>query len=201
MSAPQTPPVNSTTNGPYVSYMARRETHSSRALTAVILSVLLLAGLIYLLVEFVLDQLGYDPLLASPSTMLERLAYLPKSVIFPWLAVGGVVASLIGLVLLVKALAPGSLNRHQLDSSRSAIVIDDSVLASAVSARMRQVGNLSEGQVSTAIDRSTVEVFVKPNPGRPVDTEMLSRELNNYISTLHLTPTVRAKLNVERGDS
>lgn len=187
--------------GPRVRYMARRETHSSRAIAAVFLSLLLLAGLIYLGTELVMSLLGYSPLLISPDDMLDNLAYLPERVIYPWLGVGGIVAALLGLWFLCKAVLPGSLNRHQLQSSRSAFVMDDAVLASAVSAEIRQTGNLAEGQVSTSVDRSTVEVEVTPNPGRPVDTEMLRSHLSAYVSDMNLTPTVRTKLNVVRSES
>lgn len=60
--------TQSSKSGSYVSYLVRRETHSSRALISVILALLLMAGLGYLATEGVLAALDRPPLLETPKT-------------------------------------------------------------------------------------------------------------------------------------
>ncbi|OKL50613.1 hypothetical protein [Boudabousia marimammalium] len=196
-----TEPASNPTVGPHVAYMARRATHSSRAITTVILSLLLLAGTVFLLLE-----LGYNTFFGkslsglSVEQMIHNLAILPDRVIFPWLGVGGIIAALIGLGLILKAIMPGSLNRHQMKSPRAAIIVDDSVLAAAISKEMRSFGNFVEGQVTTAIDRTTIEVTVTASPGRVVDEILLNTHLAHHVAGLDLAPAVRTKVIVVGGE-
>lgn len=190
------------TQGPRNKYMSRRATHSSRAVTAVVVSLLALAATVYLLVELILSMSNRDPLLATPGQMLQDLPIVGERVIFPWLAVGGIVAALIGLIILIKSFAPGTLGRHRVRTPRTAFIVDDSVLAAGVSAAVRQAGNLAPGQVTTSVDKSRVDVTVVPHAGRSVDEDVLRQAMDATVRDLDLYPNVRTRLRIlDGGDS
>ncbi|AOZ73345.1 hypothetical protein BK816_08740 [Boudabousia tangfeifanii] len=183
----------------YIKYLARRATHSSRAWTAGIVGFVVAVISGYLLVELVMSMLGYGPLLASPLQMLEFVRDLPSRVALPWLALVGLGLFILGLILLIKALAAGSLNRHQVDSDRVTWIIDDRVLAAAVSSHLRQFAGLGQGQVITSVDRKTVTVTVSPHAGRIVDKTALQNELVSFLSSQKLTTDLRPVVEVQTG--
>ncbi|OKL46645.1 hypothetical protein BSR29_07460 [Boudabousia liubingyangii] len=184
------------TEGPHVGYISRRATHSSRAFTAVVISLLLLAGSVYLLIELTLATLGYQPLLATPEKMLNDIPVIGRRVIYPWLAVGGIAGAILGIIFLIKALAPGSLGRHRMDAKRAAVIVDDQVIASAVSAALRNAAGLGQGQVSTSVDRTHVIATVTPHAGRELDRELLQQTLKETVAQMELLPKVKTKLNL-----
>ncbi|MBV7363185.1 hypothetical protein KRX54_01885 [Actinomycetaceae bacterium TAE3-ERU4] len=188
--------VPNSTKGPSASYMSRRATHSSRAISAIFVSLLVLAASVYLTTEVILHLLGRPALLLSPKEYATSLVNLPDLFIYPWLAVGGIVAALIGLILIIKAVFPGSLGRHRIRSERTAFILDDKALASGISASLRQVAGLGPGQVSTSVDRHNVIASVTPHAGRDLDRDLLERTLREEVSKLSLTPSLKTKLVV-----
>lgn len=184
--------------GPHVSYMVRRETHSSRAVTSIIVAILLLAGFIYLVIEGILGMLGKKPLLMSWSDMADNIANLPKTIILGALIALAVVLIIIGLILLAKALLPGALGRHSLEDKRVAYIVDDAVIASAVSRVTRREAGLAQGQVSTRVDRKSMTVDVTPTSGIPVDGETIKRALVPEVGRYGLKPDPKIQVHVQR---
>lgn len=180
--------------GPYVSYMTRRETHSSRAITSVIVAIVVIALMTYLVIEGILGMLGKKPLLFSWSEMVSNLVKLPDTVLQPALIIIGIVLVLLGLFLLAKAFFPGPLARHVITDKRAAYIIDDAVIASAISRLTREEAGLGQGQVSTEIKRRSIKATVTPTSGIPLSAEQIQRALNPEVKSYHLRPD--PKLNV-----
>lgn len=174
--------------GPHIDYMVRRETHSSRAISAVIVSLLIIAGLVYLIVEAILALSGKEPLLATWTTMVTEMTKLPDNVHVVVLVLIGIVLALFGLILLGKAIAPGTLGRHSIDDERSAYVVDDGVIAAAVSAQARDFAGVQQGQVSTSVGQKDITVTLTPTSGIPQDANALEKKLTDVVNTYNLSP-------------
>lgn len=182
-------------SGPHVSYLVRRETHSSRAIAAVVLAILVLAACVYLAIEGILSMAGQKPLLATPTEMVHQLVAGPKAVPGAWIPIGVVIA-IIGLIFLVKALAPGTLGRHSIPDQRVAYVVDDSVIASALSRAVRQQAGVPAGQVSTSVDRKQITVTVNPTSGQTLNGAELQDFAAAQVKRYKLDPDPAVKVNI-----
>lgn len=174
--------------GLYIGFMLRRETHSSRAITSIIVALLGIAGLVYLFTEGVMAVIGAEPILVSWTQMADIVRRLPSGVSFALLATIGVLIIIAGLVLIAKALSPGVLGRHSMNDTRTAYVVDDAVVASAISRRVRTLGNLGEGQVTTSVGRKKVVCWVTPTSGVPQHPGHLKEQIEAIIDDYGLSP-------------
>lgn len=181
--------------GPHVNYLVRRETHSSRAIASVVLALLVLVACVYLAVEGILQMSGHRPLLATPSAMFQQLLKGPSALPWAW-GIAGVVIALIGLVFLVKALAPGTLGRHSIPDKRVAYIVDDSVIASALSRAVRQRASVPAGQVSTSVDRRQITVTVHPTSGQSLDAADLQSYASEQVHSYRLSPSPSVKVRI-----
>ena len=186
----------SSKSGPYVSYLVRRETHSSRALISVILALLLMAGLGYLAIEGVLSALGRPPLLAAPQDLWEQAPVALQEKSRPLVIIVGVVLGLFGLGLLAKAVLPGTLSKHALRDERAAYVADDSVIASGVSRLVREEAGLPQGTVSTAVSKRRSLSTITPSTGRPIDQEQMLKFTKDEVTSWHLQPRLKTTVKV-----
>ncbi len=154
----------------------------------------LAAAFLWLAVEAVLALLGGSALLASPAQLGSWLAGVPGATVPAGLVAAGAGIALLGVLLLGTALRAGRRPRHALDSERSAVVVDDEVIAAAVSALARRTARLAPGQVTTTVGRRSVHVQVRPTSGMPVDGAAIStaveRELTGYATDRRITPRV-----------
>ena len=176
--------------------LLRRETHSSRAVASVTAAVVGLLGLAWLGTEAVLSLLNQPPLVANPPAMLQWVADLPQSTL-PWgLAAAGVGLALIGLVILLVALTPGTKALHVVEQDRAAVVIDSEVIAAAVSRRTRQEAGLDPDQVSTRVDRRRITVDVRPTSGSPLDEATIQGAVEEELSGYGIRPDPRVRINI-----
>lgn len=186
-------------NGPHVGYLNRRETHTSRAVLAVIVALVVIAALGYLITEQILSILGYDPLLLSPNEMVTYVVSLadrqdlliPASVI-----AAGVIIGLIGLYLILKAILPGALRRHVMQDQRMAIVVDDAVIAAAVSRAVRRQQRLDSGQVTTSVRRHHITANITPTSGRPITDAEIEQFVTKTTSAWDLKPKLKVHANI-----
>lgn len=162
----------------------RRETHSSRATLSVVAAAVLLLAVLWLAVELVLSASGNAALLISPVELAKRTGSLGTATMPGVLVGAGIALALAGIALLAAALMPGNKPRHIVENGRCAVVIDDEVLAAAISRAARTAVRLAPEQVSTSVARKRVDVAVRPGSGRSVDTEVIQhaveRELSGY---------------------
>lgn len=180
--------------GPYVPYMVRRETHSSRALTSVIVALITIGFMAYLATEGILGMLDKKPLLMSWSQMVDNLVKYPDPLIPSALIVIGILLALIGLFLWAKALLPGPLARHAIEDQRSAYIIDDAVIASALSRITREDAGLSQGQVTTEVKRRQLTTMVTPTSGIPLSGDEIQQNLEPELKSYNLKPAPQLKV-------
>lgn len=175
--------------------LVRRETHSSRAAVSALTAAVLAAGFLWLALETVLALLREDPLLAGPGQLGRWLTGLPANTLPAWLVAAGAGLAVLGIFLLGAALAGGRRSRRSLRSERSAVVVDDEVIAAAVSRRARLAVGLTPGQVTSTVSGRTVRVLVRPTSGVPVDRDAIHAavdgELLAYQLDRRVAPTVR----------
>nr|WP_223875238.1 DUF6286 domain-containing protein [Nanchangia anserum] len=108
----------------------------------------------------------------------------------------GVVLVLIGLVFLAKALLPGTLGRHAIRDQRAAYIVDDSVVAAAISRAVREEANLADGQVTTSVSRGSVAITAKPTSGLGLDQASLDAFASERVASYQLDPAPRTSLRV-----
>lgn len=188
----------SSKSGPYVSYLVRRETHSSRALISVIVALLLMAGLGYLATEGVLAALGRPPLLTTPQDLWEQAPAALQEKYRPLVIIVGIVLGLFGLGLLAKAILPGTLSKHALKDDRAAYVADDSVIASGISRLMREDAGLPQGTVSTAVSKRRSLSTITPTTGRPIDQEQMLKLAKDEAASWQLQPRLKTAIKVSQ---
>lgn len=188
----------SSKSGPYVSYLVRRETHSSRALISVIVALLLMAGLGYLATEGVLATSGRPPLLATPQDLWEQAPAALQEKYRPLVIIVGIVLGLFGLGLLAKAILPGTLSKHALKDDRAAYVADDSVIASGISRLMREDAGLPQGTVSTAVSKRHSLSTITPTTGRPIDQEQMLKLAKDEAASWQLQPRLKTAIKVSQ---
>ncbi|MDO5049661.1 MAG: hypothetical protein Q4D87_07245 [Actinomycetaceae bacterium] len=177
---------------------ARRETHSSRALTAVVLAVIGIILSLYLVAETIASISGAGNLLAPAADIWHAVLHAPR-VLPNWaLLVGGVASIVLALILIWKALAPGTLNRHSIADDRAAVVVDDGVIAAGVSRAVRDRFALQQAQVSTSVSRRHVRVTITPMSGVDLDYAAIEKFVAETVANYRLIP--RVSISLKRSD-
>lgn len=161
-----------------------RETRSSRAAVSITGAAVLLVVTLWLALEMVLSATQNLPVLMSPAELARRFASLATQLVPGALVVAGVAAALLGIFLMAMSVLPGTKARHIIANNRSAVVVDNAVLASALSRAARTAAHLAPEQVATSVSRKRIDVSVHPSSGRAVDTdyikETVAREVKAY---------------------
>jgi hypothetical protein len=174
--------------------IGQRETHSPRSLVAVILAVLLIVALAWVGTEIVLALLSLPALLAAPADMFTSAVDLPEAPA-AIVAASGIVAAVIGLVLVLVALSPGRRARHILAAERTVVVVDNEVIASALARHASLTGDVDPDNASVSVSHRRAEVHLTPTSGVPVDRDavngVVAAQLDSYELTPRVTPTVR----------
>ncbi|MGR0161949.1 hypothetical protein [Paenarthrobacter nitroguajacolicus] len=166
--------------------LVRRETHSSRAVPSTLVTTVLLLAFLWLALESVLWLLNDQPLLASPAQMLRWLQELPGNTIPGGMTAAGVGVAMLGLWVLGLALGRGRRHRRALESDRAAVVVDDDVIAAAVSGRVRLAVGLAPGQATTTVGGRSVRVQVRPTSGQPLAVESVREVVDGELATYGL---------------
>ena len=161
-----------------------RETRSSRAVVSIVVAALLLVAALWLALELVLSTTLNAPVFMNPAELAQRLASLGTQALPGALVAVGVAAALLGIFLLAMAVLPGTKARQAIANNRSAVVVDNAVLAAALSRTARTAARLAPEQVTTSVSRKRIDVSVHPSSGRAVDTEHIresvAREVTFY---------------------
>jgi len=181
--------------------VVRRETHSPRTAAMLVVVVLALLVLAYAVVEIVLALLGQQPLLVSPGAALNAVVAAPTALQPVAFIIGGIVLALVGLIVLVIALKPGRLSRHEMAWGERAVVVDNGVVASALAQHLSNESGIARDDIVVGVAHRTVDVTVRPPVGIPVDEAQLRRIVDEEISTYKLSPAVRTQVRVQRPDT
>ncbi|RWR21847.1 DNA/RNA endonuclease G [Microbacterium enclense] len=178
--------------------VVRRETHSPRTGAMLVIVVLLVLAAVYAAVEIALSLAGQPPLLLSPGAAADALATLPTAVVPAGLIAAGVVIAVVGLIVLVIAVAPGRLSRHEMAWDDRAVVVDNGVVASSIAQHLSSESGIARENVVVGVAHRTVDVTVRPPLGIPVDIDRLRAIVDDEVASYRLTPSVRTRVRVER---
>ena len=114
-------------------------------------------------------------------------------------AVTGAVAvalALIGIVLIVLALSPARTARHVLADERSVVVIDDVVLAGALSRAAASAARVPGAQVRTALGRRSAQVSVTPLSGFPLAVDAITAAVDETLTAAQPARRVAARVAI-----
>jgi len=181
---------------PAMSRILRRETHSSRAGAAVIAAVLVIILCVYALLEAGVRAVGQPPWLVDPTTAAERIIALPEGISPLLLGASGAVVPMVGLFFLLHAVLPGRRARHLLRDPRTAVVVDDEVLASALARRARMAANVTQEQVMVVVSRQTVVVNVRPTSGSRVSHDAVLAAVQAELEEMSPVPMPTVRVNL-----
>jgi len=179
------------------SRIKRRETTSPRATLAIILAVIIILATAYAVTETILALTGQQPLLADPDQMgtavVGLASYTPSIVI-----AAGVLAVLLGLLLIVAAFRAGRRPRHVLDTDRVVTVVDDEVIASALARSAAFQAGIDPDNTRVEVSRRRATIRLTPTSGTAVDRDPVTQTAGQQLQGYGLTPTVKPKIVVER---
>lgn len=173
----------------------RRETHSSRSGAAIVVLVALIILAAYVGLEAVYAALGLHALLFSPLDALDS-ALTAATVQGGLLIAVGIVTAIVGLVLIIVGLTPGRRGRHTIDDSRVAVVVDDQVIAAALSRSARTAAGLAPGQVSTWVSRRSARLTITPASGVRADEEAVLAAARSEVSAGAYRPEVTPEVRI-----
>ncbi|GAA1106547.1 DUF6286 domain-containing protein [Arthrobacter flavus] len=176
--------------------VVRRELHSSRALPAIAVAVLISIICLYVMFEAVLKATGQNAWLTSPEQVAAWLGDLPDSVQLAPLVVAGLLVFLIGLLCFLSAVLPGRRARHAIPNQRTGIVVDAEVLASALARRARVAAGVTPDQVLVTVGRRAVDVQVRPTSGVPVDVERIRSVVEDELRLTSVEPVPAVRVAV-----
>ncbi len=181
---------------PDMARILRRETHSSRAGAATIAAVLVIVLCVYALLESGVRAVGQPPWLIDPGTAAERAIALPAGISPLLLGASGAVIAMVGLFFLLHAVLPGRRARHLLRDPRTAVVVDDEVLASALARRARTAANVTQEQVMVVVSRQLVVVNVRPTSGSRVSEEAVRSAVQAELEEMSPVPMPSVRVNL-----
>lgn len=181
--------------------VVRRETHSPRTVAMIVVAVLLLLVLAYAAVEIILNLVGQPALLVAPGEALNAVVAAPTALLPAAFIVGGIVLALVGVLVLVLALKPGRLSRHEMAWGERAVVVDNGVVASAVAQHLSNESGIARDDIVVGVAHRSVDVTVRPPVGIPVDEAELRRLVEEEVTSYKLSPAVRTHLRVQRPDT
>lgn len=175
--------------------IARRETHSPRSVLAIAVSVVVIVVCAWLIVELVLAMIGAPALLVAPADGIEALVDVPSYPVALVVAAGAV-AVVIGLAVLVAALAAGRRARHVMDSERAVTVADNEVIASALARHAARSAGIDPDNTSVSVSHRRATVTLTPSSGTRVDREAVSEAVAAQLESYGLRPPVRSRVVV-----
>ena len=177
--------------------IVRRETHSPRSGFAILLAVLLVLVAAWLVTETVLDLIGAPALLLAPGALVDGALALPAAVLPSGLIAAGVAVALLGLVCVLVALLPGRRPRHHGESARTALVVDNRAIASALARRAARAAGIDADNVVVSVGHRVAEVRLSRSSGWSIDTEAVETAVSAELKRLDLKPALRAAVVVD----
>jgi hypothetical protein len=177
--------------------ISRRETHSPRSGAAILLAVVIVLVAAWLATEVVLALLGQPALLVVPGDAVDAAIALPTSVDAPLLIAAGAVVAVIGLALILVGVLPGRRANHAGRTGRTALVIDNRAIASALARRAARAANVDPDQVVATVSHRLAEVRVRRTSGWAIDTAAVEAAVDNEIERLDVSPALRSRVVVE----
>ncbi len=185
---------------PVLRRVVRRETHSPRSVAFAVVVLLTIVACLYLAVETVLSLASQPALLIRPIDALAWLAALPTDVPVGAVIAGGLAVAVVGVWLILLAVTPGRLSKHEMDAGGRAALVDNGVLAAAIAQRVSDETGLARDRVTVGVAHRSVDVSVKPGAGIPVDRAQVNAVAEAELSGFKLARPLRTRVRVERTD-
>jgi len=145
--------------------LLRRELRTSRATPAVVVAVVLLGAALGTAAAAIWTTDPSGASLVQDGAVAVRTAWEEPS----WRAAAAAVAGIVGIALIVLAIAPGRRRRHGRGGARVELVVDDGLLADAAAQAVARHCALAASQVSATVTARRVRVRIRPISGVPVD--------------------------------
>lgn len=183
---------------PVLRRVVRRETHSPRTVAMIVAVVILVLALLYVAVEIILSVLGQPALLLGPAAAFAGIVGLPTQIPAGVSIAVGAGIGILGLVLVILAVAPGRLSRHQFTVGESAVVVDNGVIASAVAQRISDETGLPRDQVRVGVAHRSADVTVSPALGVPLEESRVREIASAEIDSYGLATSLRTRVRIDR---
>lgn len=168
----------------------RRETHAARTIPAVVVASLaavlllaLLAGGVWWLVD--------ENFRADVARWVDGASGVGQAVL---LGVGAILA-ILALVLLALAVLPGRRARRARTTARTALLVDDGVIADAIADAVARRTGVDRGRVAVTVGRRMVAVRITPTSGLPVDRKAAESAVNDTLSGIGFAATPRVVID------
>jgi hypothetical protein len=178
-------------------HVIRRELHSPKSGIAITLAVVAILALAWVGTESVLTALGLPALLLAPADMAAGIRGLP-SVQPAVLIAAGAVLAVVGLVLVVASVTPGRRGRHVIGAGRTAAVVNDEVIGSALVRTAASVAGISPDRAVADVGRRSATVRLTPASGVALDRSAVERAVAETASGLGITPAIRTRVVVDK---
>ncbi|MCU1479514.1 MAG: hypothetical protein JWQ19_300 [Subtercola sp.] len=175
--------------------VARRETHSPRSTTAIVLAILVLLFLLYGGTEIVLNMLKLRALVASPTQVADAIGNVTNDDSGTVLAVG-IAAAVIGVVFVLIGLTGARRARHLLPDDRSVVVVDNEVIASAVARHASLAGEVDPDNTLVTVTHRRAQVRLTPASGHPVDRAAVVAAAERELATANYQPAIAASVQI-----
>lgn len=172
----------------------RRETHASRTVPAVIVAGIALLVLVAGGVAAIWSSVdaGFRGELVRLGSAVVEAARQPVL-----LAGTGVVLVLLAGLLVVLAVAPGRRARRARQTARTALLIDDGVIADSVAEHVARRTGTARDRVSVTIGRRAVRVRITPTSGVPVDRAVAAAAVGEVMDGIGFPATARVEVETE----
>ncbi len=173
----------------------RRETHSPRSAPAIAAAAVIVVACAYAGTEIVLALLGQSPLLSTPTDSLRTLSGLADAPIGAVVAIGAAVG-IVGLALIILAVAPGRRAKHHRSTDRTAVVVDNEVVASSIARHVSSAAGVGPDNVRVGVTHRTAVATITPASGTPVDADAAKRAVSEQVDGYRLSPRLSARVAV-----
>lgn len=170
---------------------ARRLQRRSRAVWVSCALVVIIVVAAALATELVLSALGRPALLVAPDAVRSALTERGTTG-----TIVAAAAALFGIVCLWGALAPGRTHRRALAAGRVPLVVDDAIVAGALSRAAGTAAAVTNSHVSTQLDARRARTSLTPATGFPVDREQVERAADRLLTELGAAPRLTARVEV-----
>lgn len=172
----------------------RRETHAPRTIPALVVAIVgavlclaLLAGGVWWLVDAAFREEIARGLDGLPGLGPQAL---PIGI--------GAVLVLLAVVLLALAVLPGRRRRRARTTERTALLVDDGVIADSIAGAVARRAGVDRDRVAVTVASRTVAVRITPTSGIPVDRSAAEAVVNDILSGVGFTALPRVVVE-ERG--
>lgn len=185
-------------SSPALSRVVRRETHSPRTVAMFVAVIIVILALLYVGTEIVLSLLGLPALLVAPGAALAWLIALPSAEPAAAVIAGSIVVAVIGFLLVLLAVSPGRLSKHQLSWGERAVVVDNGVIAAALAQHLSTETGLARDAITVGVAHRSIDVTVRPGAGVPLDADRVRELAEAEVARFQLTRPVRTRVRVEQ---